>query len=65
LNDAEAMREQIFQEAMVESIVRGADEREKEKALESLSRLLKRLELIAQELVEITQALKDNQIKTT
>jgi thiamine biosynthesis lipoprotein ApbE len=65
LNDAEAIREQIFQEVMIKSIVRGAKEQEKEKALERLIRALKKLEKTAQDLSEITKALNDNQIKTT
>jgi hypothetical protein len=36
LNDAEAIREQIFQEAIVESIVKGVQEQETEKTLERL-----------------------------
>ena len=76
LNDSEALREEMRQRDMVESItgVRARERvrvQEKEKApesrdpLERLSEWLPVLEMLAQDLAEITKALKDHQIKTT
>ena len=52
------------QRDMVESILTGVQAQEKEKALESLSLLLQLLEMMSQDLAEITEALKNHLVRT-
>jgi hypothetical protein len=59
MNEAEYRREQMRQKDMVESITRGYEQREKEKALERLNQSLQKLERIAQDLRETTKALRN------
>ena len=63
MNDDEYVREMIRQRDMVESIVRGHAEQEKEKAHERLSQLLQVLEMIAEDLTETITTLKNVQIR--
>jgi hypothetical protein len=59
MNEEEYRREQIRQEDMVESIARGYQQREKEKALKRLNQSLTALEKLSRDLAKITKALKN------
>jgi len=52
------------QEDMINSIMRGARERDRQEALGSLSELLKVLEIVAQDLAKTITALRKQQIET-
>jgi hypothetical protein len=58
MNKEEYNRQQRCQKDMIESIVRGNSQQEKEKTLELLCESIDKLEKMAKDLAEITQALK-------
>ncbi len=65
MNKEEYLRDQMRQEDMVKSIVRGYEVQEKEKTLGKLNEALSSLDKIVQDLMKIIKELKENRINPT